>query len=143
MLALPLLMTSLMQTEACRNKRVETPQKTKDEQTDKALIGIWGGKSALLNVQENGAGLDLACAHGSIEQPIVLDSNRGFDLAGTYEQEAFGPQTAGENKKQAARYIGSLEGQTMKLTIKLTETKETIGPLILTFGKMTMLQKCQ
>ncbi|HEX8492255.1 MAG TPA: hypothetical protein VF658_05400 [Pyrinomonadaceae bacterium] len=143
LLALPLLMTTLMQTESCRSKKVEASPPTKNEQTSKALIGVWGGKSALLNVQENGAGLDLTCAHGSIEQPIVLDSNRSFELEGTYEQESFGPTRADEDKKQAARYTGSIEGQTMKLTIKLTQTKETIGPLILTFGKMTMLQKCQ
>ena len=146
MLAVSLLMASLVQTESCRNKKVEASLPTKTEQTgktDKALIGVWGGKSALLNVQENGAGLDLACAHGSIEQPIVLDSNRAFDLSGTYEQESFGPQVAGENKKQPARYTGSIEGKTMTLTIKLTQTKETIGPMTLSFGKMTMLQKCQ
>lgn len=143
MLWFPLLLASIAQNESCRNKKVEAPPQTKTERTDKALIGVWGGKSALLNVQENGAGLDLACAHGSIEQPIVLDSARSFDLAGVYEQESFGPQTAGEDKKQAARYTGSVEGETMTLTIKLTQTKETIGPLILSFGKMTMLHKCQ
>lgn len=139
----PLLLASLAQNNSCRNKKVEAPPQTKTERTDKALIGVWGGKNALLNVQENGAGLDLACAHGSIEQPIVLDGSRAFDLTGFYEQESFGPQAAGENKKQAARYIGSVEGDAMTLTIKLTQTKETIGPLILSFGKMTMLNKCQ
>lgn len=143
MLAFPLLMASLVQTESCRSKKVEASPPTKTEQTDKALIGVWGGKSALLNIEEKGAGLDLACAHGSIEQPIVLDSAHAFDLAGTYEQESFGPTRADEDKKQPARYTGSVDGKTMTLTIKLTQTKETIGPLILSFGKMVMLQKCQ
>jgi hypothetical protein len=144
MLACPFIIAALAQTKSCRNMKARTPPpQTKNERTEKALVGVWGGKSALLNVHEEGAGLDLACAHGSIEQPILLDSNSTFDLPGTYEQESFGPQVEGENKSQPARYIGKIQERTMTLTIKLTRSGETIGPMTLNFGKMTMLQKCQ
>jgi hypothetical protein len=143
MLASSFIMAALAQTESCRNMKAQTPPPTKNERTEKALVGVWGGKSALLNVHEKGAGLDLACAHGSIEQPILLDSNQAFDLPGTYEQESFGPQVEGENKSQPARYTGKVQQRTMTLTIKLTQSGETIGPLTLNFGKMSILHKCQ
>ncbi len=143
MLACSFIMAALAQTKSCRNMKAETPPQTKNERTDKALVGVWGGKSALLNIHEKGAGLDLACAHGSIEQPITLDSNRAFDLPGIYEQESFGPQVEGENKSQPARYTGNVQERTLTLTIKLTRSGETIGPMTFNFGKMTILHKCQ
>lgn len=132
--------------ESCRSKKVETTVQTKNEKnerTDKALVGLWGGKSTLLNVGEGGAGVDFSCAHGAIEQPLRLDQKGGFDLPGVYVRESFGPQREGEERSQPARYQGSVSGQTMTLTIKLTQTNETIGPMTLTLGRMTRLHKCQ
>lgn len=100
--------------------------------------GNWGGPSVNLTVTASGGTIEFDCGRGSVDQPMVLDSNGRFDVAGTFIREG-GP--AKENPDRIpARYIGRTDGKTMALTVTIGDT--TVGPLTLTFGTQTRLFKC-
>ena len=53
--------------------------------------GAWGGTGIALEVTASGARIELDCAHGTIEAPLALDAEGGFDLPGTLVRERPGP----------------------------------------------------
>jgi hypothetical protein len=54
-------------------------------QASSIKIGIWGGSDAQLVVSSTGTVLNLDCAQGHINGPILLDSAGKFNTAGTYQ----------------------------------------------------------
>src|SRR5882672_3921869 len=44
--------------------------------------GTWGGKGVLLDVREDGARIELVCAHGTIDGPIKLEKDESFHTRG-------------------------------------------------------------
>jgi len=83
-----------------------------------APLGIWGANASpgvsasMLVVGATGATFQLDCARGSIGQPLVLDASGHFDLPGNIVNTSnlSGPS-------HAARYMGSLTGNTMTLIV--------------------------
>ncbi len=105
--------------------------------------GSWGSPQStgldnhLLTVTSTGATLDQECAHGTISQAIVLNATGHFDVAGQYSIQA-GPSTP----PRPARFAGTVNGQTMTLTVTMTETNQTFGPFTLTFGQQPRIGYC-
>lgn len=140
-LSICLLFVAMFSPDGARQRKgVKTGDKTRVE---KVAGGAWGSNKAVMQVTENGATIEFGCAHGTIEQPLTLDNNNGFDLSGSYTVERPGPQIEGQNNNQPARFNGQVNGQTMTLNITLTRTKQTIGPLILNYGKTGRIMRCQ
>src|SRR5947208_413386 len=104
-------------------------------QGDRVPSGEWGGRGARLTVRDDGASLELDCAHGSAEV-LSLDKDGRFDVAGRLVREHGGPIRRDEAEVSApARYRGSVEGKTMTLTLAVGEDAgETVGPFELTLG---------
>ena len=64
-------------------------------------------------------------------------------VKGLYVREHPGPVREGEEGRgEPAVYSASLTGQTMTLTVTLSQTSETVGPFTLTHGKIGRLRKC-
>ena len=104
--------------------------------------GTWGGEHIILEVSEKGAEVDFDCAHGQVPQPITLDKNGDFDVAGTFTHEHGGPVRRDENPADVpARYSGHVDDHTMTLTV--TFGKEKLGAFTLTHGSLTNLRKCR
>jgi hypothetical protein len=104
--------------------------------------GEWGGRGARLTVHEDGASVELDCAHGTLEAMTVGEDGR-FDVAGRFVREHGGPILRDEKEESsAARYRGSVHGQAMTLEIAL-EGGETVGPFELTLGGNARLRKCR
>jgi hypothetical protein len=116
--------------------------------------GNWGGQQVRMFVTESGAEVDFACAHGTVDQRIELDSEGRFDARGTYEEEGGGPvkkvpitdedktthsDATGDN---AARYTGRVTAQRMTLTVTLTKTGRAIGTFSLIQGATPRMHKC-
>jgi hypothetical protein len=110
--------------------------------TNTAQNGIWGGQQVRLTVTDEGANLDFDCANGVIEGPLLLDSAGRFDVPGVYVQEHGGPVRQNEDNRQAARYTGTVDGETLTLTIKMTKSDHAIGPLTFKLGKRVRIFKC-
>jgi hypothetical protein len=106
-------------------------------------IGAWGSPQSsgldnrLLTVTRTGATLRSECSNGVIEEAILLDATGRFDVLGTYQIQA-GPV----GPPRPARYLGFAIGDTLTLTVLLTENNQTFGPFTLTFGQVPQIGSC-
>jgi hypothetical protein len=110
----------------------------------KALpAGEWGGDQVSLSVTDNGARLELACAHGSIETAILLDEDGRFDVAGAYVREGPGPVRLEDEGGEPARFSGRVEGDSMTLSVERTTGARKVGTFQLEKGRAARIHKCQ
>lgn len=106
------------------------------------LEGTWGGDHISMSVGET-TRVELDCAHGSIASPIVIDSQRQFGASGTFVLEHGGPVRNDEPEDaHPASYSGSISGDRMLLTIRLTESNQTVGAFSLSRGSQGRVVKC-
>lgn len=105
--------------------------------------GVWGGQHMGLWL-ENGLGrIEYDCASGTIDEPLRLDKRDRFNVKGKHHKQRGGPIRNDEpSKDQPARYTGSLVGQTLTITVTLTNTRETIGTFRLTHNQEPRIVKC-
>ncbi|HEY3124400.1 MAG TPA: hypothetical protein VGK70_10115 [Thermoanaerobaculia bacterium] len=106
------------------------------------MIGTWGGQHVTITIGAASTILSYDCAHGTIDQPFVVDSNGSFDLVGTHVPEAPGPIRQGDPVVHPARYTGTVEGKTIAFTVTETDIGQTLGPFVLTFGVAGRIFKC-
>lgn len=73
--------------------------------------GVWGGEHVRLTVRASGADIEFDCAHGRVEEPIILDDAKHFDARGVFVRERGGPVREGEvEDAKPARYQGTVKG---------------------------------
>src|SRR5713101_5024366 len=106
-------------------------------------LGNWGGNHLLMTITEIGGRLEYDCAHGSIDQPFVVDAAGYFDLLGTHVREHGGPVSDKEQPDaHPARYTGWTDGKTMTLTVWLTDSTQAIGTFTLRLGDLPKIVHC-
>ena len=106
-------------------------------------IGTWGGEHLRLEVTQAGATTEFDCAHGTIDEPLVADRNGRFSAAGTHTFDHGGPIRNDEvPNRHPARYEGQAIGDTLQLTITVTDTSQVLGSFILMRGSVSRLLKC-
>src|SRR5436309_3568847 len=82
------------------------------------VVGTWGGEHVVLDVSKNGAVLEFDCAHGQIDQPLILDKKGRFAARGTFTPEHGGPVRRDEvTPSSATRYSGQVKGDVMTLKV--------------------------
>ena len=106
------------------------------------LKGHWGGEGAGIEVSEEGARLFFDCAKGSIDVPITPDEDGRFEVTGRYVKEGPGPTRPEQTQGVGARYLGQLEGNTLTLSIRLTLSRDVLGPYTLTRNRMPRVREC-
>ena len=107
------------------------------------LLGIWGGPHINLEVNESGGELNYDCAHGTIKEKIVPDREGKFVVKGRHVKERPGPTREGDDQSgDAATYSGSINGETMTLTVVLPARDETVGTFTLIKGRTGRIRKC-
>jgi hypothetical protein len=105
-----------------------------------SLEGQWGGDHVSLSVGEQSSHLELDCAHADIGG--ALQSVR-FTAQGTFVREHGGPVRSDEvADAHPAMFSGTVSGNSMTLTIRLTDTDESIGTFALTRGNSGRVVKC-
>ena len=108
-----------------------------------ASAETWGGQHVSADVGVDAVSFEFDCAHGRSDGPLAPGRDGGFDLGGYFVAERGGPVRAGhEEKRLPARYSGRVEGETMTLTVTLTDTRQEIGTFTLTRGRAGRLTKC-
>jgi hypothetical protein len=105
----------------------------------KDLAGMWGGENAALMADDTSAHIHIGCTYGNIHQQIVLDAGGRFDLPGEQNITAY-PVDRGI--LHPARFVGRVSGGNMTLTITLTDTTVTLGPVNLSYGKEPRMGPC-
>ena len=85
------------------------------------------------------AHVHIGCPYGNIHQQLVLDSAGRFDLPGEQNITAH-PVDLGI--LHPARFVGRVRGGDMTLTITLTDTTVTLGPVVLVYGVEPKMGAC-
>ena len=107
-------------------------------------VGPWGGDHISLTVSAASTHVEFDCASGDIPGPITVDARNDFDISGTITREYGGPITEPPPPpdQHPAAYSGSVNGDTMLLTVQLTDSQTLIGIFTLTRGSPGRLVRC-
>lgn len=107
------------------------------------VIGLWGGEHIGMVVSDSSATLDYDCAHGTIDEPIIIDENGEFEVRGIHVFERGGPIRIDEvPDEHPALYKGHIEGSVMTLIVTLTDTEVEFGTFTLNLGANPNVYKC-
>jgi hypothetical protein len=110
---------------------------------DRISPGLWGGNHVRMIVTDAGARVEYDCATGTIDEPIALDARGTFATKGSYTPEHGGPRREPPTAVARARYVGRVDGDTMKLTVTLHTGKKPIGTFTLKRGDDVLLPRCR
>jgi hypothetical protein len=103
----------------------------------------WGGDHVGLTVLATGGTLEYDCASGTIDQPVVTATNGNFIAQGTHTIGHGGPIMVGEiPDRHPARYDGWTDGETMRLSVTLTDTGQKLGEYKLVRGQSPHVFRC-
>ncbi len=103
------------------------------------LLGTWGGNNAVLMALDTTAHVHIGCTAGDTRQAIVTDDQGRFDVPGMYNITLY-PVARGPD--HPARFTGSTDGVVMTLTVTLTDTAVTLGPVTLVLGQEPRMGPC-
>jgi len=103
------------------------------------VAGTWGGDNAGLIVSNTDVHIHIGCTLGDALGPIRPDANGQFEATGTYNVDAY-PIDRGIT--HPARFTGQIVGQTMTLTVTLTDTARVLGPVKLVYGTEPKMGPC-
>jgi hypothetical protein len=101
--------------------------------------GTWGGDNAGLIVNDTDVHVHIGCTLGDAVGPIRPDANGQFEATGTYNVDAY-PVDRGI--LHPAGFAGRIVGETMTLTVTLTDTGRVLGPVTLVYGKEPKMGPC-
>ena len=121
----------------------QTQNQNVSKEVTNQMKGVWGGQGIAMDVDDNGATLDLDCAHGKISEKMVADNNGKFRVKGLFARERPGPVRQGDDQNgQPAIYSGTLTGDSLTMEIVLEGSKEMVGTFTLAKGKTGRIRKC-
>ena len=103
------------------------------------IHGTWGGDNAGLIAFDTTAHVHVGCTAGDTKQAVVADAQGRFDVPGRYNITLY-PVARGPD--HPARFVGSTDGRVMTLTVTLTDTAVTLGPVQLELGKEPRMGPC-
>jgi len=106
---------------------------------DGVVHGTWGGENAGLIADDTSAHVHIGCTYGNVHQAIVADASGRFDIAGVHNITAH-PVDLGV--LHPARFSGRVLHGVMTLTVTLTDTAVTLGPVSVAFGKEPRMGPC-
>ena len=106
--------------------------------------GLWGGEQISMEVTAEQTNVEYACARGTINSKILLDSRGRFAVKGIHVVERGGPTRQDDDTQgYPVEFRGNVKGKNMRLTVTRTDTKELIGTFTLTHGHKSKLFKCR
>src|SRR3989441_9305288 len=76
---------------------------------------------------------------GDTKQAVVADEQGRFDVPGRYNITLY-PVARGPD--HPARFTGSVDGHLMTLTVTITDTAVTLGPVTLVLGQEPRMGPC-
>ena len=105
----------------------------------KDLAGTWGGENAALIADDTSAHVHIGCTYGNVHQQIIPDADGRFDVPGEQNITA---HPVDRGILHPARFSGRVSGGVMTLTVTLTDTSVTLGPVKLAFGQEPRMGPC-
>ena len=105
---------------------------------------VWGGRDVSMEVTPQGATLEFDCAHGNVLEPLKANAKGEFVARGTFTPEHGGPISRDNPPRDLpATYKGSIDGDTMRLEVVLTDKDQAPEPFTLTRGRAGRVRKCR
>jgi hypothetical protein len=101
--------------------------------------GTWGGENAVLIADDTSAHAHIGCTYGRVHQAIVPDRSGNFDVPGEQNITAH-PVDLGV--MHPARFRGRVRHGLLTMTVTLTDTAVTLGPVSVVFGKEPRMGPC-
>jgi hypothetical protein len=101
--------------------------------------GTWGGSNAGLIASDTSAHVHIGCTVGDTKSAILTGPDGRFDVSGLYNVTAY-PVYRGPD--HPARFSGRINGRIMTLTVTLTDTAVTLGPVKLIYGTAPQMGPC-
>jgi len=101
--------------------------------------GTWGGENAAVLATDTSAHVHIGCTNGDTQGPIVTDAGGRFSLGGLYNITA---HPVDRGIFHPARFDGWTDGKTMSLTVALSDTAVTLGPVQVILGRTPELGPC-
>jgi hypothetical protein len=106
-------------------------------------MGAWGGDHIVLSVTADGATLEYDCAAGTIDGAVTPDAEGWFRVLGTHNIGHGGPARQDEvPDRHPASYEGRITGDSMTLTVTLTDTGTPVGTFGLMRGAASRIVRC-
>jgi hypothetical protein len=103
--------------------------------SSEVALGKWGGRNAELVVTSAGATARFKCgATGTIGQRLTLDAGEAFDVPGSFVTPVINLGV------QPARYVGSVSGSSMALSLSVSD--QPGGSFQLTLGAEPSFDPC-
>ena len=106
---------------------------------DGIVQGTWGGENAGVIADDTSAHVHIGCTYGRVHQSIVPDPAGFFDVPGEQNITAH-PVDLGV--MHPARFSGRVLHGSMTLTVTLTDTAVTLGPVQVRYGKEPRMGPC-
>ena len=106
---------------------------------DGVIQGTWGGENAALIADDTSAHVHIGCTYGNIHQSIVPDNAGYFDVPGEQNITAH-PVDLGV--MHPARFSGRVQAGRIRLTVTLTDTTVTLGPVDVLLNKEPRMGPC-
>jgi hypothetical protein len=117
---------------------------SKPRKMQRVSTGPWGGPHIRIDVGARSATIDYDCANGTIDGPLTIDSKGRFAWRGAHHREHPGPiRVDVQSNNRPAIYSGSVKGDTMTLTVKLSDTNEVVETYTLKRGRFGRVFKCK
>jgi hypothetical protein len=88
---------------------------------------------------DSSAHVHIGCTAGDVAGPLQVGTDGRFSVAGRYNITLY-PVARGPD--HPSRFSGQIEGIVMTLTVTLTDTAVTLGPVQLTLGKEPRMGPC-
>jgi hypothetical protein len=106
-----------------------------------AVDGQWGSNQAGLVITRAGGSVTLQCGTGTIDAGWTLTPDGDFSASGmTYA--GGGPEPVGGRPPRPSVFTGRVSGDTFRLSIVVTATNTTIGPLVMQRNGPQISQLC-
>ncbi len=125
-------LTAALCLAACRNAPIDTQD----------VLGTWGGANARLVLEDSLGTIEYDCAHGTIARGWTVSTSGEFHGTGRHVQETGGPSFSGDTLSRPARYDGSIDGNSLNLTVTLTDSAKLLGTFVLKHNSNGSVFKC-
>ena len=106
---------------------------------DGVIQGTFGGENAAVIADDTSAHVHIGCTYGNVHRAIRPDNRGTFDVAGEYNITAH-PVDLGV--MHPARFSGRVQDGHIRLTVTLTDTTVTLGPVDVLLNKEPRMGPC-
>jgi len=98
------------------------------------LTGQWGSPEGRLTGTEVNTVFTGPCGSGNTNEPIMQDKHGRFDLAGTYGVNG--------STRSDAHFMGAVGDRTITLRVKMADSSQVVGPIVMHLGQQPTLATC-